>query len=213
MPGRRPKTVTPFTRAFGTLAEAVRACIEWERTGALPDAGLHHDADGERIQVKPQRRYYSDEELAEWLKAASQHVGHAATRSEYAQFRAHVIRNSPPGELLAVPDEEIVYGRFGGWENALTKAGLSVEEWKARRGRRVHLNQAVVDCVLEAYEATDGYLTDRRYLAWCEQAREQDPLRCIASTGSILRRIGSWYEIRKWASEVLAGTRPKELPA
>jgi hypothetical protein len=39
LPGRRPRTVASFIRAFGTMDDAASACIEWKRTGELPTVG------------------------------------------------------------------------------------------------------------------------------------------------------------------------------
>lgn len=98
-----------------------------------------------------------------------------------------------------IPGHQTVTNRFGGWNAALTAAGIEQRESVVRRRR--HTSEDLWAAVISAVSASDGGPTFRKYEEWAARRSE-------APSGALVRtRLNlGWNEILSTALEVIAGT-------
>jgi transposase len=171
------KDVREVARRLGvsqvTVRDVVRAA---ERANPQP-------ASRSRRKFGSTRKRYSDEELLECLKIASQELGGVLTTEAYVDF----VKERTLGDGRPWPSSQVYRLRFGSWVDALHKAGLRANARTPIAGRPLFTVAHCTDAV--------GHLA--RQLGHAPTAAEYD-LAARASGGAlpslatIRQRCGGW---------------------
>jgi hypothetical protein len=171
------KDVRAVARRLGVSQVAVRDVVRAaERANPQP-------ASRSRRKFGSTQKRYSDEELLECLRIASQELGGVLTTGAYANFIKE--RTLDDGRLW--PSNQVYRLRFGSWVDALHKAGLRANARTPIAGRPL----------FTAAHCTDAVRYLARQLGHAPTAAEYD-LAARASGGAlpslatVRQRFGGW---------------------
>ncbi|MHB1244350.1 MAG: homing endonuclease associated repeat-containing protein [Gaiellaceae bacterium] len=199
-PGRRPNSLSPFCRLFGSYLNA------------LVSAGLFDSESNEFAGVGPSRYRsavyaYTDEQLLDALREVAQRLGRTPLWDEYQRERQVILEESAAaGRPRMLPTLATTQRRFGTLNAALETAGLDPHVHLAPgsvKGRRpVHetaprpSHPKIEAALREAYvDVGDPFLLSA-YQAWREQKYESDPRARFENrypTYAVIRaRYGRW---------------------
>jgi hypothetical protein len=189
-PGRRPASTWVFNRIFGGFAPArvVAGLVEGEPTTAHPSDLL----------LRTANYRLADEQIIDDIRFVASRIRGPLTAIAYDRERRLIYQETRAvGHPRALAGVGTVYRHFRTWSAALEAAGLDARAHataaRARQRRRFS-NQALLRALSEAYDATDGRLTQEGYVAWREQELEREPNRRVVlpSYQTVWRRCGSW---------------------
>lgn len=199
-PGRRPRTVAVFQRLFGGWLPALVAAGLESRPGhesPLPDS----------IQVRHGRGYrWSDEQLADTLRAAARDIGRVPTVQAFSHYRQRRLDAAhAEGKAIALPSYTAFLARYRQWDVALVAAGLEARGGRAvhsipgrrRGGRRRIPDEEMIAAIRLCWMEIGEPFTPPRYRDWRlgvlarDEAEGRRPRR-IPSYHSIWGRFGTW---------------------
>ena len=183
------KDVREVARRLGvsqvTVRDVVRAA---ERANPQP-------ASRSRRKFGSTRKRYSDEELLECLKIASQELGGVLTTEAYVDF----VKERTFGDGRPWPSSQVYRLRFGSWVDALHKAGLRANARSPIAGRPLftvaHCTDAVAYMARQLRSRADcRRVRSRRARVWrcAAESRDDSPaLRGMARCASCRRAVSA----------------------
>ena len=220
------KTDSKFKHVPRTSNSVKVALGGWEKALASVGALERHPAQAMRLRSETQAKKaiksrlslsraprqkseqgrFEDDELIAWLRWGQKQLKVSAPISEehYAEVRRRVLEATRRrGEVLRIPSQATIAGRFRSWAGALESAGLTDPNSPGAHDRRPYSDDEIRQALLEAKAATDGPLSESAYRAWrtAELKRHQrnDPAARLPHALSLKNRFGgahhSWDEV------------------
>lgn len=145
-----------------------------------PELNRHRRAYRNRRAEKPR---YSDEELIELLRNASQELGGVLTAAGYTALSR--MRKLPDGRPW--PTHQTHALRFGTWVAALDRAGLQANKSSPIAGMTIFDRAHCIDALVEAQRELGRVPTASEYEAWATTKNGAVP-----SLATLRHRCGGW---------------------
>lgn len=165
--------VGEIAQRTGLTYRAIRAAIAQRATEA------DREARRQTRKVVTQPAQYSEQQLLAGMRRVARGIGHAPTSGEYAQAASE----------LGLASMQTVYMRFGGWRQALSRAGLKAPA-PSRNVRPTMWHVAA--CWQALISVADELGDPPRYRRYLEIATDRDDL---PSPTTLRTRLGLWSEI------------------
>lgn len=202
-PGRRPGSTWVFNRIFAGFPQARIAAglVEGDPTAAHPSDLLLRTAN---YRVK-------DEQILDDIRyVAARTEGHL-TGTVYDRERRLVYQETKAlGRPRALAGVGTIYRHFRTWPAALEAAGLAPERRVPPPGARSRARltrEQMLHALSEAFEATGGRLSVKRYWEWRTHQLARDPDKAALLPGEVtfFRRFGGWTkaieEMHSWRAK------------
>jgi hypothetical protein len=197
LPGRRPTSLGPFLRCFGSFPAAI------EQAG-LATPGEYVNGRPGTHSLRLGKYSYDLEEIRQVLREMAARIGRPPRSTEYEPLRESLmVEAGAEDRFRAVPSGTVVFGRYASWDDALVDAGLAplggraTVDYKRMRGNRCRWSdQELMDWLRRAYDELERPFSSCRYVRWrsekiAEARRNKTHLR-IPSFETIRRRLGEW---------------------
>ncbi len=126
---------------------------------------------------------YTDEEVLECLRAASERLGGVLTTTGYDRFT----RGQSFADGRNLPTHQTAFLRFGSWRAALDAAGLSSNPSTPIAGSRIFSEGNCIDAILEVERALGHLPSVAEYETYAKRLAGAVP-----SAGTIRHRFGRW---------------------
>jgi HNH endonuclease len=193
-PGRRPMSLYPFIRHFGSFADArVKSGLTDGAPGSALPAGLRIRSSHYRVPA---------DHAVQSLQKVIDRLGRTPTVNEYIHDREKVYwETAQTGSPIALASYATIKKRFGTWENALAAIGTKPRELNTlHHGRRTVTDEMILAAIREAYQAKGEPFTQSAYSGYRTAEIEREPSRWeqLPSVPTIYQHFGSW-------------TRPRDL--
>lgn len=167
----------------------------WRR--AARAAALEAEGKEKRKRRRPVAEWvekkYSDAELLQGLREASEAVGGVLTTTRYNEFAKG--RSFPDGRRW--PTHQTYFLRFGSWREALLTAGLAANPSSAIAGQRIFDVGHCVDAIRHVHREIGAAPTISEYESIARASNGALP-----STATVRHRCGSWSEALRMAELV-----------
>ena len=131
------------------------------------------------------QKRYSDEELLQCVRTASQRLGGVLTTAAYSEFgRGRTLDDERPW-----PSHQSLQLRFGSWREALQRAGLRANPPSAIAGQRIFEAGHCIDAVRHVAREVGHSPTAAEY---DRAARASDG--ALPSLATVRHRLGGWLD-------------------
>jgi hypothetical protein len=139
----------------------------------------------ERRKTKPARKKYSDEELIEFLQAASTALGGVLSAHGYTNYARG--QRTPDGRPW--PTHQTHALRFGSWREAVKAAGLAANPSSPIAGQAIFEEGHCIDALRAAARALGRAPTADEYEEFARASNGALP-----SQATLRHRLGRWYQ-------------------
>jgi hypothetical protein len=199
--GRRPLSYKPFER-FGGIRSALVAA------GVLGENEARHAVNG---RLLPLRYAYSEQDVCSALQLIAKRLGRSPRASEYEKERQRARAEwRASGETEPLPTVDVIRKRYGYWNAALEKAGLTplAHQNLPHLGTRrpVYTDEEKLDWIRRAWMKVGEPFTGYAYKHWRKEALVEtgEAIPCLPV---IERTFGGWKRARELA---LPGQAPQQ---
>jgi hypothetical protein len=199
--GRRPLSYKPFER-FGGIRSALVAA------GVLGENEARHAVNG---RLLPLRYAYSEQDICSALQLIAKRLGRSPRASEYEKERQRARAEwRASGETEPLPTVDVIRKRYGYWNAALEKAGLTplAHQNLPHLGTRrpVYTDEEKLDWIRRAWMKVGEPFTGYAYKHWRKEALVEtgEAIPCLPV---IERTFGGWKRARELA---LPGQAPQQ---
>lgn len=174
------------------VASALRLPVELVR--GVDDANPEYARQRKLSRRRSSSSYlkYTDEDVLDSLRAASQGLGGVLTAAAYTEYSRG--RRFPDGRPW--PTHQTAFLRFGSWRAALEAAGLQSNPSSPMAGRQLFDEANCIDAILEVERAVGHLPSVNEYITY---AAKMEGL--LPSISTIRHRLGSWQGALRRAAE------------
>ena len=198
LPGRRPRSQSPFDRCFGGYANALIAAGLVAGDGAFLMPAT--------TRVRMGSYFIEDEQIHAALREVAGRLGRSPRTAEYDRERLAIIAESDGARApRTLPSRTVMYSRYQTWDDALVAAGLQPlggratggggKKNKGRKAPRV-TEEMIFEAIREAYTELGEPFRSHAYTTWrlkqAERDREAGIFRELPSYCTIQERYGTW---------------------